>query len=172
VGHSTAPSAEPDPSAVGRPDRSRSIASSLFINQKEETMSLITWNDSYSVNIREIDRQHLKLVQIINDLNEAMLKGKANDVLAKLLRELVSYTKTHFSNEEGYLDRYGYPDIKAHKLQHSSFVEKISAFSDDFENGRMGVSIEIMKFLKDWLLKHIKGTDMRYVPFLTEKGMR
>jgi hemerythrin len=135
-------------------------------------MSLITWNDSYNINIKEIDRQHMKLVQIINDLNDAMREGKANDVLAKLLRELVSYTKTHFSNEEGYLDRYGYPDVKAHKLQHIAFVDKISGFSDDFESGRLGVSIEIMKFLKDWLLKHIKGTDMKYVPFLTAKGMR
>jgi hemerythrin len=134
-------------------------------------MSLITWNDSYSVNIREIDRQHLKLVQIINDLNEAMRGGTANDVLVKIIRELVSYTKTHFATEEGYLDRYGYPDASAHKLQHSAFVNKISEFRDDFEIGRLGVSIEIMKFLKDWLLKHIKGTDMKYVPYLTGKGM-
>jgi hemerythrin len=134
-------------------------------------MSLITWNDSYSVNIREIDRQHMKLVQIINDLNEAMRGGKANDVLAKIIRDLVSYTKTHFSNEEGYLERYGYPDVSAHKLQHSAFVNKISELSDNFESGRLGVSIEMMNFLKDWLLKHIKGTDMKYVPFLTGKGM-
>jgi hemerythrin len=134
-------------------------------------MSLITWDASYSVNIREIDRQHLKLVQIINDLHEAMREGKANDVLAKLLRELVSYTKTHFTNEEGYLERYDYPDVSAHKLQHSAFVKKISDFRDNFESGRLGVSLEIMAFLKDWLLKHIKGTDMKYVPFLTGKGM-
>ena len=134
-------------------------------------MSLITWNDSYSVNIREIDRQHMKLVQIINELNEAMLEGKANDVLAKIVRELVSYTKTHFSKEEGYMERYGYPDVSAHKLQHSAFVNKISDLSDDFESGRLGVSIDLMKFLKDWILKHIKGTDMKYVPFLVGNGM-
>jgi len=158
-------------SVVGRLDRGRSIASSVFVNEKEEVMSLITWNDSYSVNIKEIDRQHMKLVQIINDLNDAMREGKTNDVLGKLIRELVSYTKTHFATEERYFDRYGYPDMNAHKLQHAAFVEKIAAFSDDFESGRLGVSIEIMKFLQDWLLKHIKGTDMKYVPFLTGKGM-
>ena len=134
-------------------------------------MALITWDDSYNINIREIDRQHLKLVQIINDLNDAMREGKANDVLAKLLRELVSYTKTHFTNEEGYLERYGYPDLSAHKLKHVAFVNKISDFRDSFESGRLGVSIEIMKFLKDWLLTHIKGTDKKYVPFLVGKGM-
>jgi hemerythrin len=141
------------------------------VYQKEEAMSLITWNDSYSINIREIDRQHMKLVQIINDLNDAMRGGTANDVLTKILRELVSYTKTHFANEEGYLERYGYPDLRAHKLEHTAFVKKISDFRDDFESGRLGVSIDIMKFLKDWLLKHIKGTDMRYAPFLAGKDI-
>jgi hemerythrin len=134
-------------------------------------MSLINWDASYNTNIKEIDRQHLKLVKIINELNEAMRGGKANDVLTKLLRELVSYTKTHFTNEEGYLDRHGYPAVSAHQIKHAEFVKKISDFRDNFESGRLGVSIELMKFLKDWLLNHIKGTDMQYVPFLIGKGM-
>ncbi|MGV0952231.1 MAG: bacteriohemerythrin, partial [Azonexus sp.] len=138
---------------------------------RKQTMPLITWNDSYSVKIREIDRQHLKLVQIINDLNDAMQEGKANDVLAKILRELVSYTKTHFTAEEKYLEQYGYPDVSAHKRKHSDFVEKISELRDNFASGRLGVSIETMKFLMDWLLQHIKGADMKYAPFLAGKGV-
>ena len=134
-------------------------------------MSLIKWDNSYSVSIGEIDHQHMKLVQLINDLHDAMGTGKANAVLTNLIRELVSYTKTHFATEEKYFDRYGYSDASAHKLEHAVFVKKISEFRDEFEHGRLGLSLEIMKFLKDWLLKHIKGTDMKYVPFLTGKGM-
>lgn len=134
-------------------------------------MSLIEWDNSYSVNIRDIDRQHMKLVQLINELHDAMGAGRANAVLTPLIRELVSYTKTHFATEEGYFERYGYADASAHKLEHAAFIKKISEFRDDFEHGRLGLSIEIMKFLKDWLLKHIKGTDMKYAPFLAGKGM-
>ncbi|NJM14282.1 MAG: hypothetical protein HC896_01855 [Bacteroidales bacterium] len=39
-------------------------------------MSLITWNEKYSVGIKEIDNQHVNLVNIINELHDAMLKGK------------------------------------------------------------------------------------------------
>ena len=134
-------------------------------------MPLVEWNDSYSVKIREMDSQHLKLVQIINDLHDAMLAGKANDVLTKLLRDLVSYTKTHFAAEEKHLERHGYADLSVQKREHAFFVDKLTKLQDDFESGRFGVSMEMMKFLKDWLLNHIKGTDMKYVPFLTAKGM-
>lgn len=134
-------------------------------------MPLVEWNDSYSVKIREMDRQHLQLVQIINDLHEAMLEGKAKDVLAALLGELVNYTRHHFGAEEGYLQHYGYSDLNEQKLEHASFVNKLTEFTDGFESGRFGVSIEMLKFLSDWLLNHIQGTDMKYVPFLIEKRM-
>ena len=135
-------------------------------------MSLIEWDDSYSVKIREIDGQHMRLLEIINDLYEAMRAGKANDVLAGLFGDLVDYTQTHFATEEGYLERYGYPDVRMHQLQHDVFIDKILALRKDFESGRADVSTEIMTFLQDWLFRHIKGTDMKYVPFLTGKGMR
>ena len=35
-------------------------------------MGLIKWDDSYSVHIVEIDKQHQKLVDMLNELNDAM----------------------------------------------------------------------------------------------------
>jgi hemerythrin len=29
-----------------------------------------------------------------------------------------------------------------------------------------------MRFLMDWLLEHIEGTDKKYAPFLNERGLR
>jgi len=33
------------------------------------------------------------------------------------------------------------------------------------------MSVEVMEFLKDWLEKHILGTDRKYGPFLNDKGV-
>ena len=33
------------------------------------------------------------------------------------------------------------------------------------------LSLQVMNFLKDWLLKHIQGSDKKYAPFLNAKGV-
>ena len=44
-------------------------------------MALISWNESYSVKVKQFDDQHKKLVNMLNDLHEAMKQGKGRDAL-------------------------------------------------------------------------------------------
>jgi hemerythrin len=54
-------------------------------------MDLINWSNDYSVNIKDIDDQHVKLVNLINDLHSAMKLGKGGESLNRVISELVSY---------------------------------------------------------------------------------
>jgi hemerythrin len=128
-------------------------------------MALLEWNDSLKVNVAVIDRQHQRLVQMINDLNDAMRKGKGKDALGKILNEMVRYAMTHF-------DRYQYPETAPHKAEHASFVSKVKQFKADYDKNKVGLTIELMNFLSDWLVNHIKGTDKKYGPFFNEKGLQ
>jgi hemerythrin len=134
-------------------------------------MSLINWSDSLSVNVKEIDLQHRKLIDMINELNEAMKIGKGRESLGKILNGLISYTATHFKQEERYFDKYGYPDTLNHKKEHFAFVKKVTDFKDGFEKNNLAVTMEVMNFLSDWLKNHIKGTDKKYSKFFNEKGL-
>ena len=135
-------------------------------------MVLIQWNDSFSVNVVEIDKQHQKLIGIINDLDDAMSLGKGKDILGKIINGLINYAGIHFKTEERYFDQFGYPEANNHKKLHSDFVKKICEFKDSFETSKFGLTIEVMNFLSDWLQNHIKGVDMRYGPFFNEKGLK
>jgi hemerythrin len=134
-------------------------------------MVMITWNDSLSVKVKEIDLQHQKLIDMINELNEAMKKGKGKESLAKIINGLVSYTATHFKQEERYFDKFGYPDTVNHKKEHVAFVQKVTDFKNGFEKNNLSVTVEVMNFLSDWLKNHIKGTDKKYSAFFNEKGL-
>jgi hemerythrin len=135
-------------------------------------MALIQWTDALSVGINEIDGQHKKLVGWINELNEAMREGKGKAVLSHTLMGLGSYTKEHFATEEKYFAKFGYPETDDHIRQHIRFVQKVSDMKKGFDEGRMGLSIEVMNFLSEWLKHHIQGSDMKYAPFFIANGVK
>jgi len=135
-------------------------------------MALIEWKDSLSVEVAEIDAQHKELVRMINELNDAMLEGKARDVLSNIIGGLASYTVSHFGNEEKYFARFGYAGAIAHKGEHDRFVKKVGEYKEQFDSGAIMLSVEIMRFLKDWLVNHIQGTDKKYIPCFHENGLR
>ena len=135
-------------------------------------MALIQWSDALSVNVAEIDRQHQKLVTMINDLNEAMRAGKGKDALGKTITELITYAGSHFQLEEKYFAQYGSPETAAHKKEHTDFVQKVTEFKTGFDKGSLGLSLQVMTFLSDWLQKHIKGCDKKYSAFFNSKGLK
>jgi len=135
-------------------------------------MALITWSDNYSVNINEIDKQHQKLVGLVNSLHDGMKVGKGKELLGGILNELVNYTAFHFGCEEKLFDQYLYPETKTHKREHSDLVEQVMTYKKSYESGNSILSMEIMNFLKDWLTNHIVGSDKKYSTFLNSKGIR
>ena len=137
----------------------------------EVTMSLITWDEKYSVNVQKFDQDHKKLVQLINDLHQAMLDHKANDVLGVIFIELANYTKDHFKAEEEAMVKYSYPNFEAHKKLHTELVAQVDKLWDDFKAGKLMMSITVLNFLRDWLVKHILGEDSKYTAFFNAKGL-
>jgi hemerythrin len=55
---------------------------------------------NFSVNVELIDKQHQILVQMINDLYDAMLSGQEKDSLGRLIDRLHTYAAMHFAREE------------------------------------------------------------------------
>ncbi len=127
------------------------------------------WSDALKLGIDEIDQQHRKLLSLIDELNEAMRQGKGKDILGKITTELDSYTKYHFKSEERLFSNCGFPEAVSHKKIHDDFVQKVTGFKKDFDSGKLGVATDILLFLNNWLINHIKGLDKKYVPFVTEK---
>jgi len=135
-------------------------------------MPLLAWKEAYSVNVKEIDDQHKKLIAMINELNDAMAAGKAKEVLGEILARLVSYTASHFANEEKLMQTNGYEGFQDHKAKHEKMTVKVLDLQSQYQQGKAAMTIEVMNFLKNWLDKHILGTDMQYSAFLNSKGVR
>jgi len=135
-------------------------------------MALFEWSNDLSVNVAEIDGQHRQLINMINELNDAMKQGRGKEVLNKTLTDLFAYAQKHFATEEGYFTKFGYPQAMSHKAKHTAFIEKVYDFKEEYGAGKLTLTLDVMNFLKDWLKNHIKGEDKKYGPFLNEKGLK
>lgn len=139
-------------------------------------MPLITWDESMSVNINEIDSQHQEFVKILNNLFDAMKVAKGSDVLEDVITKLIDYTRYHFTAEENFFDTFGYTDSALHKKEHRYFFEQINTFKKALKEGKTlrytndtPLSVNVWKLLKHWLINHIMEFDKKYAPLFREK---
>jgi hemerythrin len=134
-------------------------------------MPLVEWSDEkLSVKVSMIDRQHKKMVGMINELYDSVEAKKEKGLLAELLIKLVHYTNYHFATEEKYFKQHNYPEMTIHKAQHDQLREQVAVLDERYYTGDKMITSEVMKLLNDWLFDHIIGSDRKFGQFLNEKG--
>ena len=121
----------------------------------------IKWTDDLNTGIEVIDKQHMRIVDYINDLENAHQK-QDKEAVRQVLDDLVDYTLSHFAFEESLQEEAGYKYCKPHKKVHELFVRRVNEYMERFKLGD-DVSAEIHKLLSSWLINHIKRDDADYV---------
>jgi len=127
-------------------------------------MSTWAWDPSLSIGIDVIDNQHRRIVDYINELDEAISSNDRNDV-SQVLRALADYTVTHFAFEESLMVKGGYPFSDAHRKVHESFARQVSQYQQKFSKGQ-DISRRLRSDLRIWLTDHIKRDDKDYAPYI------
>jgi hemerythrin-like metal-binding domain len=136
---------------------------------------LITWKDSFSCGITEIDAQHKKLFEIagrIYDISTQRREVDKFDEINEVIEELKDYTVMHFKYEEKLMQQYGYEDYDNQKVEHDFFVKKIQRIEKkDLENEQTEAVVDMISFVTDWISSHILKSDKKYVEFFLSKGL-
>lgn len=131
-------------------------------------MPFILYEEKYSIGIKNIDDQHQTLFNMVNDIHDAILHEQGNDVVKRMLNELVKYVIMHFTTEENYMKEHNFPDYSAHKQEHINLAKQIVELLHNVrKEGILSNSASIISFLKDWLLNHIVETDRLYADYIT-----
>jgi len=128
-------------------------------------MAIFIWDDSYKTGINNIDKQHKKLVDLLNQLDENINVGGDTQLVIGLLDELVDYTKYHFSSEERFMQEHDYDPVSFRKHQqiHQQFVQQIKEAQENCHINPDKVTDELLDFLVQWLINHILLTDKQMV---------
>jgi hemerythrin len=133
-------------------------------------MPLLEWSEDLSIGLPDTDEEHMKLVQILNDLDVAVQAKRGTRVMNRILGDLMTYTVEHFASEEAAMEEVDYPDLKLHRSQHRQLVQKLEKQRRDFQVSGRRITKEMMEFLKYWLAKHILGDDMAFGKYCQDTG--
>ena len=127
-------------------------------------MTVISWTEAMSVGIPPLDKDHQKLIRMINDLDHA-----APDFM-ELFNAVLDYTNGHFEREEAHLEAIGYPGLDGHRDQHDDFADQVSAMLKQYRaDGFTDTDQRVADFLWTWLKGHILIEDLKYAAWARAK---
>jgi hemerythrin len=123
-----------------------------------------------SVGVKLLNNDHKKLVLLINQLHDGLMTGRAKPELESVFDDLVSYTRVHHAHEEQLLVETGFQGSAAHMLEHDSTIERAVELQMRFYNSEgLGAELEVVRHLREWLFRHIQGSDQEFVSHFKAK---
>ncbi len=125
-------------------------------------MPKIDWDDSFSVGIVEIDEQHRRWIEIINELHDSIMdKDISAQTTNRILHEMIDYANFHFAFEEDYMERINYAELRKHRYQHEFFRKNLLTRLQEERAGGLLRNTDVMRILMSWLQKHILEEDKK-----------
>ena len=132
-------------------------------------MASFKFDEKLRVGNRLMDREHAILIEYLNTLEQVMEGNSSRFLIGQVLAGLVEYTNTHFYIEEELMNTFTYPDYLNHKTAHDKFRLAMRQLVEQHKSGAADVTVELMDYLKDWLVNHIQKIDVRLADFLRGK---
>lgn len=134
-------------------------------------MDIINWREEFSVGVAEMDRQHRKLLAMINRLIAEQKVLTDPKTIADLLTGMTDYADEHFRAEEFLMAEYDYDRKTEQEEAHLEFIAKTQSFCSAADMGPNILSEALLGFLGTWLVAHILTEDMQYKAFFKSKGV-
>lgn len=130
---------------------------------------MVDISPSFKIESEAIDADHRHLVEIINEITQAIDDGRPEEC-ARLVPDFVKFSKQHFKREEALLAGYSYPLLEKHRRHHHSLHDKLQTMLDlsakvvDNPPARDSLRKELVFFLLDDVINE----DLNFKAFLSK----
>ncbi len=131
--------------------------------------AFVDWCDEYKTGNAQLDRQHQQLFEIINKLYELIERDYRTDFLKDTLDRLIKYSVEYFNTQEFLMSSYQYLGFDEHKRIHDQLKVKLKELRENLETKQSSINAEILDFLNQMLLTHLKEEDLKMIKFFQEK---
>ncbi|MDX2470686.1 MAG: bacteriohemerythrin [SAR324 cluster bacterium] len=141
-------------------------------NMVQDKVKFMTWTEELSVNIKEMDDQHINLVAHINDVHESIVEEDPRQGMIKKMDALIDYCKFHFKEEETALEAKKYPNIATQKRQHKIYIQQLEDYKNILDPENLSELISVISALQTWILEHILVHDKGYSAHMNQAGVQ
>ena len=124
------------------------------------------WDPALEVGHPLIDGQHQTLYAMIVELDQRMARQEFGKAVLDALHSMVDYAATHFQDEERLMEEAGWPGLTAHRGMHAEFMQNTAVFRADALRDSEWTSLDVLRFLLNWLVKHIKVQDRGFFEWM------
>ena len=129
-------------------------------------MSLIEWDDKFSVGVAAVDHEHRELIALVNEAHDRLMyTGKDNEAM-DLLGEIFVRISAHFALEEQFMRVKNYDFYDAHKADHERLLDEIRDIMDDYADEAFFSEAQFANQLKLWFTEHFRTHDARLHRYL------
>ncbi|WP_368161841.1 bacteriohemerythrin [Aeromonas sp. R5-3] len=136
-----------------------------------QDQELLHWNEAFMVQVPSMDNQHLGLFEAMNRLYQAVIDKSPAQLRKQRLDELLKLATRHFADEEQVMEQAGYPELRRHKEEHARLLAELDTLMQRNGTDDEEFNMELLVFLKNWLLNHISKVDKQYSGTLRQAGI-
>lgn len=132
---------------------------------------MITWDDSMTTGVPEIDAQHKELLEKMNEFAAAVEHGKGRAETGEMLDFLQFYAQWHFRREEACMAQHACPIAAFNQQAHLRFMEQFGQLYEQYQRSNVDPMLVRRTYveLQDWLVNHIRRVDTQLYPCIQER---
>ena len=125
----------------------------------------IIWKSEYNISNFKIDKEHQKLFTIAREaMNVSKLKDdeEVKTKLKEIITKLFDYVRTHFSNEQKYMEEIDYPELENHKILHKNMLNMLTNLISELNKLELeDIEKLLFNFIEEYFIRHIVLEDKK-----------
>ncbi len=124
-------------------------------------MSLIEWDEKFSVGVAAVDHEHRELIGLVNEAHERLMHSGTEGEVVDFLGEIYARISAHFALEEQLMRAKNYDGYGEHKADHERLLDEIRDIMDDYEDEAFFSEEQFAHQLRAWFIEHFRTHDAR-----------
>ena len=128
----------------------------------------IEWSDELSMFNPDIDSEHKRLIELVNEINREIASQKrSQDEIIRIISLMLGHSAEHFAHEERLFSEHDYPDAEEHTEIHIELFEKLNLALKEIQNtDHVRRWVDAGLSVQDLLVDHLVKEDTKYIQYL------